>query len=136
MAKKLRHGSLFTGVGGMDLGLDWAGFETVWQVEIDPFARKVLKKHWPSVPKFTDVRECGRHNLQPVDIITGGYPCQDHSIAGKKQGLGTADSAGSLLRTSLASCIQQTGTQCSPGWRKSATPGGRAFWTPERSEPR
>jgi DNA-cytosine methyltransferase len=92
MAKKLRHGSLFTGVGGMDLGLDWAGFETVWQVEIDPFARKVLKKHWSSVPKFTDVRECGRHNLQPVDIITGGYPCQDHSIAGKKRGLGTADS--------------------------------------------
>jgi hypothetical protein len=75
----------------MDLGLEWAGFETAWQVEINPFARDVLKKHWPDVPKFTDVRNCGKHNLEPVDIISGGYPCQDHSIAGKKRGLGTPD---------------------------------------------
>jgi len=88
---KLTHGSLFTGVGGMDLGLDVAGFETVWQVEKNPYCLKVLKKHWPKVPKFTDVRKCGKHNLEPVDIISGGYPCQDHSIAGKKRGLGTPD---------------------------------------------
>ena len=89
---KLRHGSLFTGVGGMDLGLEWAGFETVWQVEINPFARDVLKKRWPNVPKFTDVRKCGRHNLEPVEIITGGFPCQQISCAGKQEGIGTADS--------------------------------------------
>jgi DNA modification methylase len=76
----------------LDLGLEWAGFETTWQVERDPFARKVLEKHWPGVRRLEDVRECGKHNLEPVDIISGGYPCQDHSIAGKRRGLGTADS--------------------------------------------
>jgi len=86
---QLRVGSLFTGVGGIDLGLAWAGLETVWQVEIKPYARKVLEKHWPGVQKFEDVTKCGRHNLEPVDIITGGYPCQDHSIAGTGGGLGT-----------------------------------------------
>ncbi|MGA2630784.1 MAG: DNA (cytosine-5-)-methyltransferase, partial [Terriglobia bacterium] len=91
MTKKLRHGSLFTGVGGMDLGLAWAGYETAWQVEIDPFARKVVEKRWSNVPKFTDVRDCGRENLQPVDTITGGFPCSDVSTAGKKRGLGTPD---------------------------------------------
>jgi site-specific DNA-cytosine methylase len=78
----------------MDLGLEWAGFETAWQVEINPFARNVLKKHWQRVPKFTDVRECGdhrKHSLESVTVISGGYPCQDHSIAGKKRGLGTPD---------------------------------------------
>ena len=91
MSKKLTHGSLFTGVGGVDLGLEWAGFETVWQVEIDPFARRVLEKRWPGVPKFTDVRECGKRNLDPVDIISGGFPCVDVSPAGKRRGLGSAD---------------------------------------------
>ena len=90
---KLTHGSLFTGVGGMDLGLDAAGFKTVWHVEQNPYCLKVLNKHWPNVPKFTDVTKCGRHNLEPVDIISGGYPCQDHSIAGKRRGLGTPESS-------------------------------------------
>ncbi len=88
---KLTHGSLFSGVGGIDLGFGWAGIETVWQVEYDPFARKVLEKRYPNVPKFTDVRECGEHNLKPVDIISGGFPCQDESISGKKRGLGTPE---------------------------------------------
>jgi DNA-cytosine methyltransferase len=92
MTKKLRHGSLFTGVGGVDLGLEWAGFETAWQVEIDPFARRVLEKRWSDVPKFTDVRECGKHNLEPVNIISGGFPCVGISVAGKRRGLGTAGS--------------------------------------------
>ena len=88
---RLRHGSLFTGVGGMDLGLEWAGFETAWQVENNAFARKVLEKHWGDVPKFTDVRQCGKHNLERVDIISGGFPCQQISCAGKREGIGTAE---------------------------------------------
>jgi site-specific DNA-cytosine methylase len=71
----LTHGSLFTGIGGIDLGLEWAGFETSWQVEIDKFCNKVLAKRWPDVPKFTDVRSVGKHNLKPVDLISGGFPC-------------------------------------------------------------
>jgi DNA (cytosine-5)-methyltransferase 1 len=93
--EKLTHGSLFTGVGGLDLGLDAAGFKTVWQVEQNPYCLKILNKHWPNVPKFTDVRECGENKpnrLEPVNIISGGYPCQDHSIAGKRRGLGTPES--------------------------------------------
>jgi DNA-cytosine methyltransferase len=85
---KLTHGSLFSGVGGIDAGLDWAGYETAWQVEIDPYARKVLEKHWPGVQRFEDVRGCGKHNLEPVEILSGGFPCQDESIAGKKRGFG------------------------------------------------
>ncbi len=83
----LLHGSLFTGIGGIDLGLQWAGFQSAWQVEIDHFANKVLEKHWPSVCRYPDVRSVGKHNLTPVKVISGGSPCQDISIAGKKAGL-------------------------------------------------
>ena len=92
MTRKLRHGSLFSGVGGIDLGLAWAGFEVVWQVEIAPFARKILEKRWPGVRKLYDVRRCGRDNLEPVDLISGGSPCQQISCAGKREGIGTPDS--------------------------------------------
>lgn len=83
----LLHGNLFSGIGGIDLGLQWAGFQTAWQVEIDPFANRVLEKYWPSVQRFPDVRSVGKHNLTPVTIISGGSPCQDISIAGKRAGL-------------------------------------------------
>lgn len=77
-----------SGIGGMDLGLERAGMECVWQVEIDEFCRKVLTKHWPNVPKYNDVRECGQHNLEHVDLIAGGFPCQDiPSLAGNGSGL-------------------------------------------------
>jgi len=89
--RKLRHGSLFTGIGGFDLGLDWAGFETVWQVEIGDFAVRVLQKHWPDVKRSDDITKCGRHNLEPVDIISGGFPCQQISFAGKREGIGTGE---------------------------------------------
>lgn len=83
----MRFGSLFSGIGGMDLGLERAGMECAWQVEIDGFCRKVLTKHWPNVPKYNDVRECGKHNLERVDLIAGGFPCQDISNAGKRAGI-------------------------------------------------
>ena len=83
----MTFGSLFAGIGGLDLGLERAGMECRWQVEIDPFCRKVLAKHWPDVPKYEDVRHVGRDNLEPVDLICGGFPCQDISRAGRRNGI-------------------------------------------------
>jgi len=83
----LTFGSLFAGIGGLDLGLERAGMICKWQVEIDAYCLKVLEKHWPNVKRYGDVRECGRHNLEPVDLICGGFPCQDVSYAGKRKGL-------------------------------------------------
>jgi DNA (cytosine-5)-methyltransferase 1 len=77
----ITFGSLFAGIGGLDLGLERASMTCKWQVEIDPFCRKVLQKHWPNVPKYEDVRNVGKHNLEPVDLIAGGFPCQDISEA-------------------------------------------------------
>jgi DNA (cytosine-5)-methyltransferase 1 len=76
---------LFSVIGGFSLGLErTGGFETVAFCEIDPFCQKVLKKHWPDVPIYNDVRTLNYDG--PVDVITGGYPCQPFSLAGKRQG--------------------------------------------------
>ena len=84
--RKLTVGSLFAGIGGFDLGLERAGFEIKWQEEIDEFCQAVLKKHWPTVPKFGDIRMVGRHNLEAVDLVCGGFPCQPFSVAGQRRG--------------------------------------------------
>lgn len=75
-------GSLFAGIGGFDLGFERAGFKTAWQVEINPVHRQVLAAHFPDAQQFSDVLECGRHNLPLVDVLTAGFPCQDISAAG------------------------------------------------------
>lgn len=83
----MTHGRLFTGIGGFDLGFERAGMESLWQVEREPYALKVLERHWPNVERYTDVKDVGKHNLKPVDILSGGFPCQDVSVAGKRGGL-------------------------------------------------
>ena len=82
----MKFGSLFTGIGGIDLGFERAGMKCAWQVEIDDYCNRVLEKHWPNVERFRDVRTVGKHNLAPVDLIAGGFPCQPHSVAGKRRG--------------------------------------------------
>jgi DNA (cytosine-5)-methyltransferase 1 len=82
------HGSLFSGIGGFDLGFERAGIKTLWQVEIDDYAQNVLAKWFPEAERHRDVRDCGSHNLRYVDIISGGFPCTDISPAGKRAGIG------------------------------------------------
>ena len=83
----MKFGSLFSGIGGFDLGFEQAGMECAWQCEIDKHAQAVLARHWPGVPCYEDVRDVRRDNVAAVDLVCGGFPCQDVSVAGKRAGL-------------------------------------------------
>ena len=87
MEAEITFGSLFAGIGGFDLGFERAGMICKWQVEIDDYATRVLEKHWPAVHRERDIVQCGKHNLERVDVICGGFPCQDISYAGLGAGL-------------------------------------------------
>ena len=78
---------LFSGIGGFSLGLERGGMKTVAFCEFDKHAQLILKKHWPNVPVFEDVRELdGKQFRGSADVVCGGFPCQDLSVAGKKAG--------------------------------------------------
>lgn len=81
----MTFGSLFSGIGGLDLGLERAGMSCIWQCEIDSFCRKVLAKHWPGVKCYEDVRKIDE-TAPAIDLLCGGFPCQPHSVAGKRKG--------------------------------------------------
>lgn len=82
----MTFGSLFAGVGGIDLGLERAGMKCLWQVEIDAFCQGVLSRHWPNVRRYPDIRSLETSALERPDIIAGGFPCQPVSLAGKRKG--------------------------------------------------
>lgn len=86
MVNEVTVGSLFSGIGGMDLGLERAGMRVIWQSEIDPFASKVLKKHWKEVPNYGDIRSIKWENVERPTVVCGGYPCQPFSTAGRRKG--------------------------------------------------
>ena len=84
---ELTHGSLFSGIGGFDLGFERTGFTTLWQVEIDDYATKVLEKHWPNVRRYRDITTIDWRTVPVPTVLTGGFPCQDISVAGKGAGI-------------------------------------------------
>lgn len=84
---KPTFGSLFAGIGGFDMGMEQAGWSCRFQVEFDAACQNILKKHWFDITKFLDVRDVNGIDLEPVDCIIFGSPCQDLSKAGKQQGL-------------------------------------------------
>jgi DNA (cytosine-5)-methyltransferase 1 len=115
---------LFSGIGGFSLGLERAGMRTVAFCEVDPFCRAVLRKHWPNVPIYEDIREDGWRWFA-VDLVCGGFPCQDISSAGRRAGL-------SGNKSGLWSAFRRVVSESRPYWvliENSAR--GAKHWVPQ-----
>lgn len=125
--KKLTIGDCFAGIGGLSLGLEWTGgFETRWQIENDPYATKVLEKHWPNVKRYSDIRDVVRP--PPVDLICGGFPCQDVSLAGRRSGLNGK-------RTTLWREMHRLICEVEPRWVVAENVPNSLSWLPYKSGP-
>ena len=97
----MKIGSLFSGIGGLDLGIEKGlskyGAETVWQVEMDKHCVNVLKKHWPDAQQIqNDINDVDFTKLEPIDMLIGGFPCQTFSVAGSRKGMNKEDDRGIL----------------------------------------
>ena len=97
----MKIGSLFSGIGGLDLGIERGlkdfNAETVWQVEVDPYCASVLKKRWPKSKVINDdINNVDFSKLEPVDMLIGGFPCQSFSYAGNRKGMSEEDERGIL----------------------------------------
>lgn len=90
----LKVGSLFSGAGLCDLGLTWAGFHHQWFCEVEPVCRTILARHWPDVPVYGDIRTINGRELPAVDVLAGGFPCQDVSLGGVRAGIGEGTRSG------------------------------------------
>lgn len=117
---KLTHLSLFSGIGGMDLAAENAGFETVGQCEWAEYPTKVLQHHWPYVHRWGDIKTLTKEDfyertrLQEVTVISGGFPCQDLSLAGRGKGL--VDEQGETTRSGLWFEMLRVINEIKPGW--------------------
>ena len=87
MGDKMRHGSLFSGIGGFDLAAEWMGWENIFHCEINAFGQKILKHYWPEAISYEDITKTDfTIHRGSIDIISGGFPCQPYSLAGKRKG--------------------------------------------------
>lgn len=83
----MNHGSLFSGIGGFDLAAEWMGWENLFHCEWNEFGQRILKHYWPNAESFTDIKKtCFKKYAGKINILTGGFPCQPYSTAGKRKG--------------------------------------------------
>ena len=117
----MRHGSLFSGIGGFDLAAEWMGWENVFHCEWNPFGQKVLKHYWPNSISYNDITKTDfTIHRGTIDIITGGFPCQPYSSAGKR--LGKDDER--HLFPEMLRCIREV----SPRWIVGENVRGLTNW--------
>lgn len=111
---KLRFVELFAGIGGFSLGFERSDMECIGHVEIDPYAKAVLKARWPDVPIYDDVKKIKGDEFGDIDLLCGGFPCTDISVAGKRKGL--VDETGKTTRSGLFFEIMRIARVCRPRW--------------------
>lgn len=103
----MKHGSLFSGIGGFDLAAQWMGWDNIFQVEINPFCQKVLEKNFPGVKRYGDIKEFdGTRYRGAIDVLSGGFPCQDLSVANSTGREGLSGEKSGLYKH-LIRCIRE-----------------------------